>query len=51
MSLNRTAILLSSALLALVVAPASSARPAQNRQVCDLSPRTGFNESGQIGAC
>lgn len=36
---------------ALVVAPASSARPAQNRQFCDLSPRTGFNESSQIGAC
>lgn len=36
---------------ALVVAPASSARPAPNPQICDLSPRTGFNESSQIGAC
>ena len=36
---------------ALVVAPASSARPAPNPQVCDLSPRVGFNDSGQIGAC
>lgn len=32
-------------------APASFTDPAQSRQVCDLSPRIGFNESSQISAC
>lgn len=34
-----------------VAAPASSTDPAQSRQVCELSPRIGFNESSQISAC